>query len=179
MMTIPMMRMAPTMMMRKRFALALLAVLAASPAAAQDNIPATRWKTVLTGEDGTVVAIDSVTIDRAGDSIFGILTAVRFAAPVTLSTGATVDREVDSEELDCGGGRARGSYSELWMGERRLRRTPLPNTWTPVTPGRRAAFDASCAWLLGGFAAQLPRTYDVREVEQAPELTNRAIALAS
>jgi len=34
-------------------------------------------------------------------------------------------------------------------------------------------FDASCAWLLGGFAARLPRSYDLREVEEQPELVNR------
>ena len=173
MMMIPMMRMDPTMMIRKRFTLALLAMLAASPAAAQDNIPATRWKTVLTGEDGTTVAIDSATIDRAGDSIFSVFTAVRFAAPVTLSTGETVDREVDAEELDCGGIRVRGAYSELWMGDRRVENLELANTWMPVAAERRPLFDARCAWLLGGFAAQLPRTYELDAVEVTPELLNR------
>jgi TonB family protein len=162
------------MKMPKRFTLALLAlVAAASPLAAQDSVPANRWKTVLTGEDGTIVAIDSTSIDRAGDSIFSILTVVRFAAPVTLSTGETVDREIDAEELDCGGVRARGSYSELWMGETRVQTLGLANTWAPVTADRRAVFDARCAWLFGGFAAQLPRTYDVDSVEVTPELLNR------
>ena len=160
-------------MMRKHFALAVLAVLAASPVAAQNSIPATRWKTVLTGDDGTTVAIDSATIDRAGDSIFFIVTTVRFAAPVTLSTGETVDREIDAEELDCGGVRTRGTSSELWVGDRKVKTLDLANTWAPVPTERRPLFDARCAWLLGGFAARLPRTYDINAVEQMPELINR------
>lgn len=158
--------------MPRHFALILL-LAAASPLAAQDTIPASRWKLVLTGEDGTTVAIDSATIDRAGDSIFFLRTAVRFAAPVTLATGETVDREIDSEELDCGGLRTRGTSSELWMGERKVRTLELANSWAPVAAERRAVFDARCAWLLGGFAAHLPRTYDIRAVEQMPELINR------
>jgi TonB family protein len=40
-------------------------------------------------------------------------------------------------------------------------------------------FDASCAWLLGGFAARLPRSYDLSEVEQTPELDNRPVVAAA
>jgi TonB family protein len=59
------------------------------------------------------------------------------------------------------------------MGEKRVENLALANTWVPVAAERRPLFDARCAWLLGGFAAQLPRTYDIDSVEVQPELVNR------
>jgi TonB family protein len=161
--------------MRSLILLPLL--LAAAPLAAQAAPPATRWYTVLTGGDGTVVSIDSASIHRTGDSTFTLRTAIRFPQMVTRPTGERVDREVDAEELDCKAGRvlARAIESELYAGETKVKTTTLPRTWAAVTPGRRAVFDASCAWLLGGFAARLPRSFDARLVEEPPALANRAV----
>jgi len=160
----------------RTLALLLLLACAAAPLAAQDAQdapPPRRWLTVLTGGDGTVVAIDSASIDRTGDSIFTVHTAVRFPQVVTLSTGESVDREVDAEELDCGRARSRPLASELYAGETQVKTATLSKTWAAVAPGRRAVFDASCAWLLGGFAARLKRSYESRMVEEQPELINR------
>jgi TonB family protein len=161
-------------------AVILLATLAAAaPLAAQDDPPASRWQTVLTGGDGTVVMIDSASIDRTGDSIFAVRSAIRFPQLVTLPTGERVDREVDAEELDCAVGRSRPLASELYAGETQVKATTLSKLWAPVAPGRRAVFDASCAWLLGGFAARLHRSYDERMVEEQPALINRGAVSAA
>ena len=153
----------------------LLLACAAAPLAAQNAPPATRWHTVLTGGDGTTVSIDSATLDRTGDSTFSVRTAIRFPQLVTLPTGERVDREVDAEVLDCGGLRSRPLESELYAGETQVKTTALSKTWAPVAPGRRAVFDASCTWLLGGFAARLKRSYEERMVEERPELINRSV----
>jgi len=84
-----------------------------------------------------------------------------------------VDREVDAEELDCGGARSRPLESELYAGETRVKTTALSKTWAAVAPGRRPVFDASCAWLLGGWPARLKRSYDEQSVEEQPALINR------
>jgi TonB family protein len=160
--------------------LPLLLACAAAPLAAQDAPPPSAWRTVLTGGDGTTVSIDSATIDRTGDSTFAVRTEIRFPQLVTLPSGERVDREVDAEELDCGGGaRSRPLASDLYAGETQVKTTTLSKVWAPVAPGRRAVFDASCAWLLGGFAARLKRSYDERTVEEQPELLNRRAVSAA
>jgi TonB family protein len=158
-----------------RAALLLVPLAAAAPLAAQARPPASRWLTVLTGTDGTVVSIDSMSIHRTGDSTFIVRTAIRFPQPVTLPSGERVDREVDAEELDCAAGRTWPWSSELYAGETRVKTTTLSKAWAPVAPGRRAVFDASCAWLLGGFAARQPRSYDGRYADEQPELVNRVV----
>jgi TonB family protein len=131
------------------------------------------WKTVLTGGDGTVLAIDSLTVMRTGDAIFNVRTSLRFPRRIALASGDTVDREVDNEELNCKGDSARPILSEEFDGDEPVARTPLSREWAPVAPGRRAVFDASCAWLVGGWPARLPRSYDLSAVEEQPELINR------
>ena len=158
--------------MNRARTLALLLACAASPLAAQGEPAASRWNTVLTGADSTVVAVEAAGIDRTGDSTFIVRIAVRFPRQVTLPSGEIVDAEVDTEELDCGGGRSRPMLSELFDGETKVKATPLSRTWAAVAPGRRAVFDASCAWLLGGVAARLPRTYALDEVDEMPLMVN-------
>ncbi|MFL5385545.1 MAG: energy transducer TonB [Longimicrobiaceae bacterium] len=160
--------------MRRAPALALLLACAAAPLAAQAPDSSARWKPVLTGADGTVLAIDSVTVDRTGDSTFIVRTALRFPRRIALASGDTVDREVDTEELNCRGDSTRPLLSQEYDGEELVAMTILPKKWGPVAPGRRAVFDASCAWLLGGFAAGLRRSYWSEDVEEQPELVNRA-----
>jgi TonB family protein len=159
-------------------ALLLLAVVAA-PLAAQVMSPRAAWRTLLTGEDGTVVSIDSATVDRTGDSTFTVRTAVRFPRRVALASGDSVDREVDTEELDCAGARSRPLISEVYAGEALVRMSALSKAWTPVGPGRRAVFDASCAFLLGGFGARLQRTYEESMVDEQPVLVNREAVSAA
>ena len=154
-------------------ALLLLAVVAA-PLAAQASSPAAGWRTLLTGEDGTVVSIDSATVDRTGDSTFSVRTAIRFPRMIHMAAGDSVDREVDAEEMDCAGARTRPHVSEVFAGETLVRTNLLSGEWGPVSPGRQAVFDASCAYLLGGFAARLRRSYDLSHVEEQPELINRS-----
>jgi TonB family protein len=154
-------------------------LLAAAPLAAQGTSPAAGWHTLLTRDDGTVVSIDSATVDRTGDSTFTVRTAVRFPRPVATAMGDSVDLRMETEDLDCASGRSRPLVLEMYAGTGLLRRTSPPQTWAAVDPGRRAVFDAECAYLLGGFAARLPRSYDARMVEEAPELTNRGAVSAA
>ncbi|MFL5385544.1 MAG: energy transducer TonB [Longimicrobiaceae bacterium] len=160
-------------------ALALLLACAAAPLSAQARDSTAAWKTVLTGPDGTVLAIDSATISRTGDAAFTVRTALRFPRRIALASGDTVDREVDTEELNCRGDSTRPLLSQEYDGEELVAMTILPKKWVPVAPGRRAVFDASCAWLLGGFAALLPRSYGLAEVEEQPELINREAVQAT
>src|SRR6185295_8807032 len=67
----------------------------------------------------------------------------------------------------------RPHVSEVFAGETLVRASLLPGEWTPVSPGRQAVFDASCAYLLGGFAVRLRRSYELSRVEEQPELINR------
>ncbi|HEV7587827.1 MAG TPA: energy transducer TonB [Longimicrobium sp.] len=157
----------------------LLLVVAAPPLAAQHARSTAAWHTLVTGEDGTVVTIDSATVDRTGDSTFTVRTAVRFPRLVATASGDRVDREVDAEELDCAGARSRPLASEVYAGESLVRVTLLSNTWAEVRPGRRAVFDASCAYLLGGFAVRLRKSYDLSRVEEQPELINRGAVSAA
>jgi len=159
-------------------ALALLLACAAAPLSAQvpDSV---RWKTVLTGADGTVLAIDSPTVARTGDSIFAVRTSLRFPRRIALASGDTVDREVDTEEMDCKGDSARPFVSQEFDGAEIVAMTILSRKWGPVASGRRAVFDASCAWLLGGFAVRLPKSYDLTDVEEQPELVNREAVAAA
>lgn len=162
---------------RAVLALFLLAC-AAAPLSAQ--VPdSARWKTVLTGADGTVLAIDSPTVGRIGDAAFTVRTALRFPRRIALVSGDTVDREVDTEELDCRGDSARPFLSQEYDGDALVAMTILPKRWAAVAPGRRAVFDASCAWLLGGWPARLQRSYDLTDVEEVPELVNREAVAAA
>jgi TonB family protein len=165
--------------MRLRALLLTGALALAAPLAAQRTPSASGWRTLLTGEDGTVVAIDSAVVDRTGDSTFTVRTAVRFPRRVALASGDSVDREVDTEELDCAGARSRPMISEVFAGEALVRTTLLSDSWAEVRPGRRAVFDASCAYLLGGFAARLRRSYELSLVEEQPELINRGAVSAA
>jgi TonB family protein len=160
-------------------ALALLLLALAAPLAAQGAPPAAGWHALLTTEEGTVVTIDSATVDRTGDSTFTVRTAVRFPRRVATAVGDSVDREVDAEELDCAGTRTRPLSSQVYAGEGLVRERLLSGEWGPVAPGRQAVFDASCAYLLGGFAARLPKSYELTTVDQQPELANpRAVGAA-
>ena len=106
-------------------------------------------------------------------AVFTVRTSLRFPRRIAVAAGDTVDREVDTEELNCKGDSARPILSEEYDGAEKVAETMLSREWAPVTPGRRAVFDASCAWLLGGWAARLPRSYNLSDVEEQPELINR------
>lgn len=159
-------------MLLTRPALAALPLLAfAAPLAAQGS-PAALHE-VMRGDDGTTVAIDSASISHPRDSAFVVWTEVRFPQPLELDGGQRFDREVDAEELDCGSARMRGLWSTLHLDTATVRRLALSREWTAVAEERRPLFDARCAWLLGSFAARLPTGYEVRAVDEQPELENR------
>jgi TonB family protein len=153
--------------------LALLLLALATPLAAQGAPASAGWHPLLTTEDGTVATIDSATVDRTGDSTFIVRIAVRFPGLAITESGDSVDREVDAEELDCAGSRTRPIVSQVYAGEALVKARFLSGEWGAVAPGRQAVFAASCAYLLGGFAARLPKSYELTHVEEQPELVNR------
>src|SRR5688500_9362619 len=97
----------------RAIALLLLALFAPTLAAQATSSPPA-WRTLLTGEDGTSVSIDSATVDRTGEATFSVRTAIRFPRLILMPAGDSVDREVDSEELDCAGSRTRPHVSEVF-----------------------------------------------------------------
>jgi TonB family protein len=128
------------------------------------------------GSDGTTVSIDSGTISRTGDSTFMVRTATRFPETMELEDGRRFTREIDVEELNCGADSIRGFVSQLYADTVLVHLVPLPSTWEPVANNRRPVFAASCAYLLGSFAAALPRSYGSEAVEVLPQLANRRAA---
>jgi TonB family protein len=154
--------------------LVLLAMAAAAPSLGAQQAPARAgWHLVARGEDGTTVSIDSASIARSGDSTFVVHTVIEFSTPVKLDIGVDVTREVDVEELDCAKALWRGRASQLYADTQQVMVAQLDGEWVAVPENRRAVFNASCAYLLGSFAATLPREYDVALVEEAPEVVNR------
>lgn len=153
-----------------------LALVAAAPSLRAQT--ASTWHEVARGDDGTRVAIDSSTVSHTRDSTFVVRTAIHFPEAMQVSGGRRVDHEVDLEELDCGGGRSRGLISGLYLDTSVVAAVPMPRTWSPVAENRRMVFDASCAWLLGSFA-RVPTGYALSEVDEQPELANRADVAAA
>jgi TonB family protein len=164
--------------MHLRPLLLFAALAAATPLAAQDAL-ASRWHTVLTGDDGTSVAIDSTSVRPTGPSTFVVRTAVRFAGPMQLESGRTVDREIDVEELDCGAGTSRGVVAGLYDDTALVRAGALSTAWAPVADARKPVFDATCAFLLTSSPVGTAEQYELSGVEEQPELANRPVVAAA
>lgn len=153
-------------------ALVPLLLACAWPLAAQGGSPGNRWHPVLTAEDGTIVEIDTASVSLDGDSVISMRTAYRFSSPMTLPSGEQVDREIDHADLDCAGVRIRPTEADLYLGDTLMASTPGLRSWAAVAPERRPVFDATCAFLLGGFTTRLrgrPQT------EVQPLLANREV----
>jgi|GEM_PF-5229381 len=152
--------------------LVLLPLLLATSALAAQEAPGERR--VMTGEEGSILAIDSLTIVHSGASRFTVNTITRFGGPVALPSGDSIDREIDLEEIDCGDPRrVRGILAQLFLGERMVDAETLPGRWTLVPVSRVAAIEASCAFLTRSFAARLP-VEEGADADRQPELVNLA-----
>jgi TonB family protein len=116
-------------------------------------------------------------VSRTGDATFTVRTSTWFPQRMELEDGRRFTREVDVEELSCGADSIRGFVSQLYADTSLVRLVPLAATWEPVPENRRPVFEASCAYLLGSFAAVLPRSFGSDAVDEAPQLANRAAAL--
>ena len=161
--------------MRSLILLPLL--LAAAPLAAQAG-PVPGERLVLQGEDGTTLALDSLTIVHSGASRFTVNTVTRFPGAVALPSGDSADREVDLEEIDCGTPlRVRSLLAQLFLGDRVVDLETFPAQWKPVPEPRVAAIQASCEYLAHSFAAALPVEYGAETADRQPVLVNPATVL--
>lgn len=91
---------------------------------------------------------------------------------MALPSGEQVDRQVVDEALDCAGGRSRSRGTELYVADTVVATAPAVPAWTAVAPERRPVFDATCAFVRGGFADRLRAR---RQDEDMPELANRDV----
>jgi len=156
--------------------LILLPLLLSASALAAQGAPGERR--VMVGEEGTTLSIDSLTIIHSAAARFTVNLVTRFAGPVALPSGDSIDREVDLEEVDCGEpARVRSLLAQLFLGDHVVDVERLPGQWAPVPEGRTAAIRASCAFLTGSFAAALPVEDAPEEVDQEPVIVNPAAVL--
>jgi len=153
--------------------LILLPLLLAAPAlAAQEAAPGELR--VMLGEEGSTLSIDSLTIVHSGAARFTVNLVTRFAGPVALPSGDSIDREVDLEEVDCAEPRrVRGMLAQLFLGDRMVDVETLAGRWTLVPVARVEAVQASCAFLTRSFAARLP-VEAAADADLQPVLANPA-----
>lgn len=157
-----------------RHATLLATALALLPAALAAQASPPVWREVMRGDDGTTVSIDSAHVSSTSRAGFIVRTAVRFPQPMQLESGATIDREVDLEELECDSTRIRGVESRLLSDTVVVRRVLLSRAWQPVEESRRPLFDVRCAWLVGSFGIDSgPENDSTVDVAQ-PEIANRS-----
>jgi TonB family protein len=109
---------------------------------------------------------------HSGPNRYTVSMVTRFAAPVSLASGASIDREADLEELDCGEMRVRGILAQLYLRDQLVDMAGLPAEWGPVPEARLPAVRASCEYLAGSFAAALPIEYSADAVDQEPRAIN-------
>jgi TonB family protein len=156
----------------RRPLLVLPVLLIASTLAAQAG-----ERRVMVGEEGTTLSIDSATLVHSGPSRFTVNTIIRFAAPVMLPSGDSIDRETDLEEIDCAEMKVRGILAQLFLRDRIVDMAPLVPAWMDVPEARLPAIRASCDFLASSFAAALPIEYSADAVDQEPEPINQDAVL--
>jgi TonB family protein len=146
--------------------LALAALLVAPPALAAQTV-ARGPHLLRVAEAGTVVlALDSASIARTGDSVF-VVDAVYLR-------GAVGDRQVESQAMDCARARLRRQSTTVYADGVLVPVTQTDRTtgWLPVLDDELPIFQALCGYLLGSFAAALPLTVEAVAAEEPPELAN-------
>jgi TonB family protein len=167
--------------MKRAVRLALLLAAAVPARLAAQETPAPPGVEILRGDDGTVMSLDTSTVTRLRPGVFSVRREVRFAAAVALPTGEHVDREVDTEELDCAGGRSRAVFSRLFARDSLVRDTLLVRDaradegWAAVPEEQAAAFRATCDALRPFDRHE----YDASVVEQQPVLANASTLVSA
>lgn len=159
--------------MRRLLPFTALTVLAAAPLAAQDR-PAQTLIAVASTPDGIELSVDSAAVRRTGDSTFFVATVYRFPDAIARQTGSA--RRVEAEEIDCAGGRQRGRYAMLEGGQRLAEPVGGDTAglfrWAPAGAAELPVHRALCEKLLGSYAASLPVTREIGEVDVQPKLAN-------
>jgi TonB family protein len=157
--------------MRTPILLLLPLLLAASPLAAQGP----RLLRVAESSGGVVLSLDSAAIARTGDSTFVVDAVYQFPADTARHVAA--DRQVETQEMDCGGTRVRGRVTAFYNGgdvpvPASLADAAQPAGWQPVGDDELPIFQAICGYLLGSFAVSLPVTLENGSADRAAELVN-------
>lgn len=156
------------MLFRRAILLSICLSLPAGVLCAQ-TADSTRLVPVVSGSDGTEVLIDASSVTRSGDSAFVVSTVTRFPRPVGTRTPA--DRQVDTDELDCAGGRTRGITWALYNGARLVSADTAAHEWKTVDADTRPISEMMCAVLLRTFAA-LPVEPEAEAREVLATLSN-------
>jgi TonB family protein len=154
----------------RRFLLLCGLLPCAAPLAAQEP----RLLRVAASSGGVVLSLDSAAIARTGDSTFVVDAVYQFPADTAQHVAA--DRQVETQEMDCGRTRLRGRVTALYTGGG----VPLPVSpgdagpaeWQPVGADELPIFQAICGYLLGSFAMSLPVTLENGSVERPALLVN-------
>ncbi|HEV7587829.1 MAG TPA: energy transducer TonB [Longimicrobium sp.] len=161
--------------MKPHILVVFAALACAGPLAAQDVPREPRLLRIAASSDGTVLSVDSASLARTGDSTF-VVDAV-YQLPADTSRQVAADRQVESQEMDCGRARFRGRATTYYLGGTPVpvadEATTPPMGWQPVGDDELPIFQAICGYLLGSFAASLPVTLETGSVDRAPELSNR------
>jgi TonB family protein len=160
----------------KPHAVLFAALACAAPLAAQGVPAEPHLLRIAASSDGTVLSLDSASLARTGDSTFVVDAVYQLPADSTRQTAA--DRQIESQEMDCGRMRFRGRETLYFLAG-----TPVPvaeetrvppSAWQPVGDDELPIFQAICGYLLGSFAATMPVTLETGGVDHPPELANRA-----
>jgi hypothetical protein len=155
----------------RAFLLAASLAFACRTLMAQEAPPRSGLVPVLTAGDGTQVFVDAASVVHTGDSSFVASTVLRFAPEAARQR--QVDTEVDTDEIDCAGGRVRAMTGALYRESALVQHNdsatgrfePVPAGWLPIV-------QATCAVLHGVFGS-MPVEREVAAAEIAPALANR------
>ncbi|MFL5385548.1 MAG: energy transducer TonB [Longimicrobiaceae bacterium] len=158
-----------------RIPILLLPLLLAAPTlAAQGTAPEPRLLRVAASSGGVVLSLDSAGIARTGDSTFVVDAVYQFPADTAQQVAA--DRQVETQEMDCGRTRLRDRVTAMYAGAD----VPVPVStdaaapagWQPVGDDELPIFQAICAYLLGSFAMALPVTPENGSADRPAVLVN-------
>jgi len=157
------------------------ALACAAPLAAQDAPRGPTLLRVAASSGGVVLSLDSSSIAHTGDSTF-VVDAV-YQLPADTAAHVAADRQVESQEMDCGRARVRGRSTALYAGGELVPISTSPGDpaqparWQPVGDDELPIFQAICGYLLASFATSLPVTQELWGVDRQPELVNRMEAV--
>lgn len=163
--------------MNPRVPILIAALACASPIAAQGTAEGPRLLRVVASSGGVVLSLDSAGIARTGDSTFLVDAVYEFPADTTRQLAA--DRQVETQEMDCGGTRVRGRSVAFYAGG-----SPVPvsvpdsaatSGWQPVSEDELPIFQTICQYLLASFATSLPVTLEAGSADRPPVLVNGEI----
>jgi TonB family protein len=150
-------------------------LLSMSPLAAHGAAQGPRLLRVAASSGGVVLSLDSAALTRTGDSTFVVDAVYQFPADTAQHVAA--DRQIETQEMDCGRARFRGRFTALYAGGAvpvpvSLPGDAQPAEWQPAGDDELPIFQVICGYLLGSFAMSLPVTFENGSVDRPALLVN-------